>query len=136
MTRYRKFDRPTFKRSEDVHPIWRGIGCILMIIVPLMSYLIALELVRYGLSHGWAFPPDFLGVIQFPGWVWKTPILSTLAYFIASFTNLPAILIITLVLVLIFTGIFTTLYSLLWKVVGPSRYTSVDAPPGDYRSKY
>ena len=52
-------------RIEGVHPVMRGIGCIMMVIVPILAYGLSVLLVNYGASHGWPIPPDWLGTPSF-----------------------------------------------------------------------
>lgn len=126
--KYTKYDNKEPKPEKKLHPVWRGIGCLLMIIVPTVSYFTALEIIKIGISRGWEFPPYFLGFVKFPDWVWKFKVTAYLAGPISTFPNLLAVLAITIVLVIAFSGIFSFLYSLLYKVVGPPRYTELDAP--------
>jgi len=127
--KFTKYNRKGPKPEKKLHPIWRGIGCLLIIIMPLISYFTALEIIKVGVSQGWSFPPYFLGFVKFPDWVWKFRVLAVIAGPIANFPNLLAVLAITIVLVIILFGIFSFLYSLLYKVVGPPRYTEIDSPP-------
>ncbi len=60
-----KFSRPPLPRDRGVHPLMRGIGCIMMIIVPILAYGSAVLLVNYGASHGWPIPPNWLGTPMF-----------------------------------------------------------------------
>ena len=122
-------------RHREPHPIWRGIGCLMMILLPVIAYAGAVLLVQYGVNHGWPFPPEIVGYIQFPDWVWNAPVLPLLAKPIANFRNLWAVLIIFLILLVLLSGIFSTLYSVLYRFMGPPRYTSQDAPPSKYKPK-
>ena len=56
----RKVEAPK-KPKGQIHPLMRGIGCILIAIVPLLSYGTAVLLVKYGISQGWPIPPAWLG---------------------------------------------------------------------------
>ncbi len=128
MAKHRKYERPE-NRSSKFHPIWRGIGCLLIVIVPFMSYILALDVVRIGLKKGWPIPPELLGQIKFPVWIWKVNILTILAAYITKINNLGAILAVFLILLLMFSGIITSLYAGFYRVVGPPRYSPIDAPP-------
>jgi peptidoglycan/LPS O-acetylase OafA/YrhL len=136
MGKYTKFQRPVMNRSRDTHPIWRGIGCLMMIVVPLVSYAGALKIVEYGLKHYWPFPAEFLGYIQFPQWVWRAPVLPLLVTPIANFKNMGAVLVFTLGLIVLLAAIFSTVYAMIYRTMGPSRYTTFDAPPSKYKPKH
>lgn len=136
MSKYSKFRHERPKPPREEHPVWRGIGCLLMVIIPVMSYAIAVELVNYGLQKNWPFPPAFVGHIQFPQWAWNTTIISRLITPIANFNNLGAVALVTVALIIVLGGIFSTIYAAVYRAVGPSRYTQMDAPPGKYRPKH
>ncbi len=122
-------------RNTEAHPVWRGIGCLLMVIVPLMAYAAAVSMVKFGLSHGWPFPPEFLGNVHFPDWVWKVPVLPLIARPIENFNNIWMVLLIFLGLLIVLSAIFSTVYSYVRKATGPSRYTPVDALPSKHKPK-
>jgi len=129
MGKYAKYERPEFKRPWRIHPIWRGLGCFIVIIIPVISVAGAIKLAEVGSARGWPIPPQLLGRIQFPAWVWRVPFLSDFAWVIHSINNLLAIIIFSVVLFFLLSGIITTLYAVLYRMVGPPRYTRIDAPP-------
>jgi hypothetical protein len=118
MTKYTHYSRrpEMAERPWKVHPIWRGIGCIMAIIIPIMSYASAVLLVQQNQQQGWLpLPRELAGTIYLP-------ILGNVPYLYAN-------LIVTLVLMLIGYGILTTMYALLYKVIGPPSLGPLDAPP-------
>lgn len=135
MNKYTKYKVPPLKRERETHPIWRGIGCLMIIILPVIAYAGAVLLVQYGMEHGWPFPPEILGFIQFPDWVWNAPVLPLLVRPVANYRNLWAVLLVFLMLLVLFSGIYSTLYAVMYRFVGPSRYTSVDARPSKHKVK-
>jgi hypothetical protein len=135
MGKYTKFQRPPRERVYRAHPVWRGIGCLLIVIIPLISYAGAAILVDYGVGHGWPFPPEFVGYIRFPDWVWNAPVLPFLAAPIAHYRSLWAVLTVFLLLLVLLSGIFSTLYAVLYRFMGPSRYNPLDAPPSKHKAK-
>ena len=48
------------KRPWKVHPIWRGIGCILIVLVPILSYIGAVILVEMNTVESWVPSPAVL----------------------------------------------------------------------------
>ncbi len=121
------------KPDPAQHPAWRGIGCILWVLDPLMSYALAFVTVG-ALSKNGMIPAGLLGNVQFPDWVAKTPTLSVIAGFISSLNNLWAMLIFFFIFVLILAGLFSTIYTIIYRYVGPPRYTIVDAPPTKHKA--
>ncbi|MCJ7585537.1 MAG: hypothetical protein MUO30_12315 [Anaerolineales bacterium] len=135
MGKYSKYTRQQPPRSREAHPIWRGIGCILILIVPLLSFAGAALLVNYGLSQGWPIPSEWLGYIKFPDWVWKIPFLTSIAGPIANYNNLKAVLAFFVVVLALLMGVYSTLYAIIYRGLGPPRYSAVDAPPSGHRPK-
>jgi hypothetical protein len=136
MGKYTRFERQEMKRRGDIHPLWRGVGCIMMVVVPLISYAIAVGVVKYGIEHYWPFPASFLGHIQFPQWAWNVTFIRNLISPIANIENLGAVAVITIAFIIILGGIFSTIYAAVYRVVGPPRYTQIDAPPSKYKPKH
>jgi peptidoglycan/LPS O-acetylase OafA/YrhL len=135
MGKYTKFARKKPQIERRQHPLWRGIGCILILIVPPISFMIADLTVGWGLAHGWPLPAEMLGYIKFPDWVWQIPALASLAGPIAAYANLKAVLVFFVVVMVLLIGLYTTIYAFVYRVTGPPRYSAVDAPPPSRRTK-
>ncbi|MGB2962968.1 MAG: hypothetical protein WBB69_03185 [Anaerolineales bacterium] len=101
MGRYQQYERETKETSEGVHPIWRGIGFLLMGIIAVMSYAGANLLVEANKTRGWVAVP--YGIQGGVSWA----------------PDLYAELIVTFFLILIGFGIMTIVYSLIYKVSRP-----------------
>jgi hypothetical protein len=136
MGKYTKFQRPAMTKSREIHPIWRGIGCLMMVVIPLVSYAGAVKIVEYGLAHNWPFPASFLGYILFPQWVGRAPVLPFLLSPISHFKNMGAVLVIMLGLIVLLAALFSTVYAMIYRTMGPSHYTAIDAPPSKYKAKH
>jgi hypothetical protein len=128
MAKFSKYQFPRNEPPKDLHPAWRGIGCLLWIIAPLMAYAFAVLLVgafgRVGMV-----PHALLGRIQFPDWSYQAPFLGLIVQFLGSLNNILAILAFFIPMLVILSGLFSLLYSWLYRVIGPPRYTPMDAPP-------
>lgn len=101
----------------EIHPVWRGIGCIMMFLIPLVSFVIAHELVMGPLL---AYIPRELSAslpVRIP------PIPD--AYFFFFFAKI----LVACVIALLVFGLFTIVYSLLYRAGGGMRRSVVDAPP-------
>jgi hypothetical protein len=77
-------------RITGVNPIMKGLGCFIMIIVPVVSYGAAMLLVNYGIGQRWPIPIEWLGTPQFYPWLWKSGGLAYLLGFLQTQTNLYA----------------------------------------------
>jgi uncharacterized membrane protein len=103
-----KYDRyhPEFEKKKEknvLHPVWRGIGCILIVVIPLLSGYIANFLVNNKEQYHWVIIPEEIVLAKY-----NDPfILVKGIYF----------LILTLILFFII-GLITFIIN---RIIGPSR---------------
>lgn len=128
MAKYRSYERKEIQPTRGTHPVWRGIGCIILILVPILAYLGALLILERGQQDQWAFPPELMGYPQLPAWAFRFAVLGPAAGAVAGANNLYITLLLTVTLTLIAFGVLALIYSWMYKVVGPSRYSPLDAP--------
>jgi len=121
------------QRPEQTHAVWRGIGCLLMIIVPVISWFLAAETVRWGVEHRWPLPYQLMGYPVMPDILWKVPGLVPGLVFIQDQQNLYATIAIAVAFVVIAGGLISYFYSLIYRIAGPSRYGPLDSPPPNIR---
>ncbi len=121
--------------AKEVAPIWRGIGCAMMVIIPIVSFLIAQWFVGLAVGQGWAIPYQLMGNPVMPPALYQTG-LAPLANFIASQNNLYAVLAVTVLLIVIFGGLISMGYAIVYRFIGPPRYgpLDVEAPRGRVKS--
>jgi hypothetical protein len=130
MTKYDSVGRQrVIPRTQKPHPVWRGIGCLIMIIVPLIALALAKITLDYGLEAGWPIPFELLGNPIVPDYLWKVYALAPLWGFIQSQTNLYALLSFALLYAIVMTAFLSVAYSVVYKMVGPPQYSPLDAPP-------
>jgi hypothetical protein len=116
-------------RNRDVHPLMRGIGCIMMVIVPILAYGSAVLLVNYGTSRGWPIPPTWLGAPTFHPLLWRLQGLTTVLGFLQAQTNLIANLVFAVAITVLVGGVMSIIYGYIYKFFGPPQYGPTDAPP-------
>ena len=133
MTKYNTYQKKESSRPYGIHPIWRGIGCILMVLVPIISFAAANVTLQYSIDNGLPIPYQLLGSPKLPDWAYNLPIIQDFAIFFSSLTNLYGILFLMLVYIIILSGILSLGYSILYRVFGPPRYSAIDAPPPNRR---
>lgn len=129
MGKYAKYEYKQIKpRRWKVHPIWRGIGAILIIMIPIISYSGAYLLVRENFKNHWyEIPVDLMRSVNFEPLLRSLPQLSGV---VASIGRVYYIdLALTLLFIAVGFGLLTILYGILYSAMGPSRYGPVDAPP-------
>jgi uncharacterized oligopeptide transporter (OPT) family protein len=117
------------RRSTGVHPVMRGIGCIMMVVVPIISYGIALLLVDYGLKQGWPIPRSWLGQPTIPALLLSLQGLRPIWDFLVVQNNLIATIVFTIVIIFIIGGLMSIIYGYIYTLFGPPRYGPLDAPP-------
>ena len=118
MSKYDKFNKGSRmqERPWKIHPIWRGIGCLMMILIPIMAYAGAVVLVQANLEQGWLpMPRELIQTVALP--------------LLGEVKQFYAVVIVTALLMIIGFGVVTILYSLIYSAVGPPRLGPLDAPP-------
>ena len=130
MGKYTSYSRtPPKPRNPGVHPLMRGIGCIMMIVVPILAYGLALYLVDYGIRHGWPIPPNWLQPITIHPLLFRLRGLEPVWNFLLVQDNLIAIVVFTIAIIVVIGGLMTIIFGYLYSLFGPPRYGPQDAPP-------
>jgi len=107
----------------------RGIGCIMIVVVPLLAYGVSVLLVNYGAKRGWPIPPNWYGPPSIHPLLWKFQGLQPILQFIQAQNNLDANLIFAVALTIVIGGIMSIIYGYIYTLFGPPRYGPQDAPP-------
>lgn len=121
--------KPTKPRNRDVHPVMRGIGCIMIVLVPILAYGLAIMLSDYGARNGWPLPASWYGPPTIPPILFKLQGLQVILRFLQAQTNLEVNLVLTLVLIILIGGLMSILYGYIYTLFGPPKYGPQDAPP-------
>jgi hypothetical protein len=123
MGKYTSFEKKRAPR-HTIHPIWSGIGFLMVIIVPVMTWAAASITVDYGQKQGWPILRSFPRYLDIPAILYNIPGVGM----IAKMDNFAATAVFFLFMLIIFTGIFTVLYAFIYRLVGPPRYAPDDIP--------
>jgi hypothetical protein len=126
MGKYSKRETKDNKPRYKIHPVWAGIGFLMFIIVPIIAGAAAVELVNLGRAQGWPFMNSFPQYLQIP-----IPALSV----ITNIRDLPAIATFFLLILFIMTGVLSFGYAVVYRVIGPPRYSPQDEPAPRVRTK-
>lgn len=94
------------ERREGTHPIWRGIGCIMMVLIAVMSYAGASLLVDANGKHGWVQVPS-----ELRGSLPKIIISGQPVLYVELF--------VAFILAIVGFGLFVIVYSLVFKTSSP-----------------
>jgi hypothetical protein len=133
MGRYNKFEQQG-KPKKEQNPIWRGIGCILIVITPMITYGLTLILIPVLLKTGMV-PQEILKNLHFPAWVSKVIILKDIAAFLSGIDNLWLGMLVFLIILILLTGIVSMIYTAILQTIGPPRYGPTDAPPSKFKAR-
>jgi hypothetical protein len=117
MTKYDPTYQPKSRRTiiPPIHPVWRGIGCFLLILLPIVAFAGAKILVQTNSRQRWVqIPTELTGVFT-------VPIIGRIFY---------ADLALTVILIVIGFAILTVAYSVIYRIIGIPRYGPLDSPPG------
>jgi len=138
MGKYGKFRFKQVKeRRWKVHPIWRGIGCVFIILIPIISITAG----RF-IAEGNAANNQLGASKELQGFVdWTkfensaAPVVKTLpglkvaVDWIKNLKIYKLEVLLTVAFLIVGFGILSVLYSLMYSGLGPSRYGPVDSPP-------
>jgi hypothetical protein len=130
MGRYSSYQKqkPKVNRNE-VHPVMRGIGCILLVLVPILAYGTAVYLVDYSVRKGLPIPASWLGIINIPPLLLKLEGLTVIWNFLQAQNNLAANLVFAFAMMILIFGILAIIYGVTYRLFGPPEYGPTDMPP-------
>ncbi|MEW5871773.1 MAG: hypothetical protein AB1894_21070 [Chloroflexota bacterium] len=128
MGRYSKYstEGQMASRPWTVHPIWRGIGLILIILIPIMSFAGAVELVDANIRNNWLPQANASYELMASR---PVPLINI------PVNHLYAVLLTAALLALLGFGVLVFFYAIMYSAMGPSRYGPLDAPPLRSRRK-
>ena len=106
--------------KTGTHPVWRGIGCLLMILIPLISIAAADVIINSNL--------DVIAIPNSLRTTGDTGILGVIRYF-------PAKLLLGTVIAVGLFAVVSVLYSILYRVTGGDKRGPMEAPPVRKRVK-
>ena len=117
MTKYDPTYQPKSRRSilPPVHPVWRGIGCFLLILLPIIAFAGAKILVKANTRQRWVQIPAELGES------FVVPVIGRVFF---------ADIAVAVILIVIGFAVITVAYSIIYRIIGIPRYGPLDSPPG------
>jgi len=136
MGKYRSSARRVEKpKDQGPHFVWRGLGCMMMIIIPAISYAAATLTIDYGLAHSWSIPYQLLGYPKLPDLIYKSNALVALLAPITRIQNLYAYLGLGILYMIVISGTISIIYAAIYSMLGPSRWGPMDMPPPKFKPK-
>ena len=113
---YQKNKPPSIKDME-IHPVWRGIGFVLLIITPIIAYFGSVFLIEQNAKFNWIkIPADMIA---------------------KNFTDpyLYIKIFLTIVFIILIYSLYTFITFLSFSLFGPSRYGIYDVPNVSYKRR-
>jgi len=137
MGKYSSSSRASSKPTRPkVHPLMRGIGCITMVLVPILSFGIAAFLTSAsGPARAWRLPPSWFGPPNIPSWLNSLQGLRPITGFLAQQQNLTGNLIIGGLIAIVLFGLMSIIYGFMYNIMAPSKYGPTDVPPPRVKTK-
>lgn len=121
--------RPTKKEARyDIHPVWRGIGCFLIILIPFMAYTATIAFHQANARSGWLPVPANLNDYPDMSKLQRAAPQLNVAWNAIERIYYFDLLMFFVFLVLGF-GLLSVVYAAMYRVVGPPRYGPYDVPP-------
>jgi hypothetical protein len=124
-----KYRKERQEKSWDIHPIWRGIGCALILIIPIMAWFTA-ELILES-NNQLPLPPELTKplTLRYIHIEELDQIIADFNRFTISNNLIAGQFLLTVFLIFIGFGILSMIYAFMFRAVGPSRYGPFDIPP-------
>lgn len=123
------------EKSKQPHYVWRGIGCVIILLVPVMSWALGVETIDFALEQRFTVPYQLLGTPHYPDFFYKSTGLMTILSPITNTKHFYAYLVAAFLYMIALSGISSMSYALVYRFMGPSRYGPLDAPPPKFKAK-
>ncbi len=115
--------------------IWRGIGCLITLIIPFVSIAAAYWTIQFGIKNGWPIPPQLLGTPRLPEIFYLSSGLWIIFGPLTRIPHLYGYALATFVYMIAIGGIASVIYAIAYSLVGPPRYGPLDVPPPKVKVK-
>ncbi len=110
------------ERAKEPHPVWRGIGFLLLIGIPFLAYGVAVEMLSLFAENGIAIPEQ----LKKPSM--DLPVLGTV-------DNWPAVVVFTILVALVLYGTFAVVNAIIYGSSSGSTYRVFESEPEKYKKK-
>lgn len=132
MSKYRSYTYQQKKplRQREPHPIWRGIGCVLLLVMPLLAWGLGEILLQIALQQHWPLPATWLLPPQWPTWLWKVNFLVPFLLYTQRWSYFLARLIFWVGILLLLWGGSILIYGFIYsRLAPPDPLRDVVPPP-------
>jgi len=127
--------KPLKEADRGPHAIWRGIGCLMILLIPILSIALGYETVQYGIKAEWPIPYQLLGTPKLPDMFYDVRILRQLSLPVRRTEHFFAYATFSIGYMVVIGGLISVVYAFIYRMVGPARYGPFDAPPPKIKTK-
>ena len=127
----------SIRGAKETHPIWRGIGCVLILVIPAISIVISNLLVNFALANKaikLKIPYQLLGIPKMPDILYKSAGLKPLLPLL-RIPNLYAYIVASIICILLISSVISLVYAVVYRMANPYRYGPLDEPPSRIKAK-
>jgi hypothetical protein len=110
------------ERSKEPHAIWRGIGFIMMVLIPVVSFAMSDKLLQYARTRGVTIPEEL-----------RTNPMPIPVY--GDVVDLYAVLILAVAIMLVLYGMFTIINAAVYRASAERTYQVFESKPQRYKKK-
>lgn len=139
MAKYSKYEKKEVTQQHKIHPAWRGIGFLMMVLTPIISWAAAdvlIPIVKESESKEFkALVRGLDGRVRFDAGLYQIPGIGGLFTWLSSIDDLQIKLVFTFMFILVLSGILSIVYASIYRVIGPPRYGPLDEPAPKIRAK-
>jgi hypothetical protein len=136
MGKYQSSSRKKVKeRNHEVHVAWRGIGCLMMLVIPIMAIALGYETINYGLENDWVIPFQLLGFPRYPEWFYLSNGLMQLLSPFTATKHFYAYATASILYMILLSGVMSVIYAYVYRVVAPPRYGPLDVERPNIKTK-
>lgn len=121
--------------KTTVNPYMRGIGCLLMVIVPVFSYMVGNFLVDTQ-GFGWQIlPASWYSPMSVSPTAAQNVVFGFVAEFLVENPIYPAAIALAVVITFVLGGFISIVYGYMYTLMAPSKYGPTDVPPPRVKTK-
>lgn len=127
--------RPPPPKRDRIHPLVRGIGCLMFVLVPILAYGIATLVVPMSARWGLPIPPEWYGHTNIQNPAATIPYLADFFDIILRQDNLFVNLIFAVIITILLYGVLSIVYGYVYSMAAPSQLGPMDVPPPRVKTK-
>jgi hypothetical protein len=135
MAKFRTFNKEKETKNQGLHPVWRGIGLVINLLSPIISAAAAVALVDFGKAQNWPFLASLSGTVTFPAVIYRIPWIGLVANYLSSIPYFGAMFMFFVMFLVLFSSVFALINAILYRMIGPPRYSPIDAPAPRVKTK-